>query len=258
VFPLLGIASVALPGQTRDPRIDSVTVRMCVEHTGGWVRGVSGIDPVFRMREFARALKLPGRATKRDMARYMYGEPLQYNPGDASAYGAEDRYSNFGYVLLGLVVEHVTGQSFISYLTSLGIDGQLFVGATPRSGRRSGEVGYDASGIGASAWEPYSDALVPSAYGGFLVETMDSGGGLITDAPTVTALITNNAVWGLGGRAPGSARSGSMSGTSSYAVSRGDGIDWCYILNTSELFDAKATLDKLVKDLHAAVGAAGF
>jgi CubicO group peptidase (beta-lactamase class C family) len=263
VFPLLGITSVALPSQTRDARIDSVTVRHCVEHTGGWVRRVSNVDPVFRTRDFARALSLPGHATKRDVARYMYGEPLQYNPGDAVTYNSDDRYSNFGYVLLGLVVEQVTGQSFQTYLAQsvlkpIGLDGQVFVGATPRSGRRPTELTYEHAAVDSSAWDPWSDTRVPVAYGGFLVEAMDTGGGLITTAPAVTGLITTNAVWGLGGRAPNSARSGSMPGTSSFAASRGDGIDWCYILNTSEIFDSKATLDKLTADLHASVAAASF
>jgi CubicO group peptidase (beta-lactamase class C family) len=247
VFPLLGITSVALPSQIRDPRIDSVTVRNCVDHTGGWVRRVSGVDPVFRTRDFARALKLPGRASKRDVARYMYGEPLQYTPGDSTTYDSDDRYSNFGYVLLGLVVEQVTGKPFVN---SLAANGPVAVGATLHSGRQAGEVTYDESGIGSSAWDPYSDTSVPGAYGNFLVEAMDSGGGLITTAPAVTSLISTNAVWGLGGRAPGYARSGSMPGTSSYAMSRSDGIDWCYILNASEIFDAPATLAKLATDLN--------
>lgn len=263
IFALLGITSVALPGQTRDPRINSVTVRHCVEHTGGWVRRVSNVDPVFRTREVARAFNLPGRASKRDVARYMYGEPLQYNPGDAVTYNGSDRYSNFGYVLLGLVVERLAGQPFQTYLTQsvldpIGVGGQAFVGATPRSGRRPTEVSYDDSDVGASAWNPWSDAAVPAAYGNFLVEAMDAGGGLITTAPAVTALINKYAAWGLGGRAAGTARSGSMSGSSSFAASRSNGIDWCYIINTNEIHDLAATLSKLTTDLNTAIDAAGF
>jgi hypothetical protein len=132
-------------------------------------------------------------------------------------------------------------------------DGQASVGATPRTGRQAGEVSYDESSIGLSAWDPYSTLQVPGAYGTFQVEAMDSGGGLVTTASTVTSLISTNAVWGLGGRAPGSARSGSMPGTSSFAQSRSDGIDWCYILNCSEMPDATATLAKLTTDLNTAM-----
>lgn len=262
VFPLLGINQVALPGQKRDARIDTVTVRHCVEHTGGWVRRLA-IDPVFETRRMARELKLAGRATGRDVARYMYGEPLQYNPGDAATFNGTDRYSNFGYVLLGLVVEQVTGQSFQAYLDQsvlnpLGIGGQVLTGRTPASGRRSNEVRYDDSAVGSSAWDPWSDTRVPAVYGNFLLEAMVTGGGLIATAPALTAFTNQNAVWGMGGRAAGSARMGQMRGTTSLATSRGDGIDWCYIINTAELFDSTASTDALGADLNKAIGAAGL
>lgn len=263
VFPLLGITKTAVPGQKRDARIDTVTVGQCVAHTGGWVRGVSKVDPVFETRRMARELKVPGRASKMDMARYMYGEPLQYQPGDATTYTSAQRYSNFGYVLLGLVVEKVSGQPFQTYLTQavlnpLGIGGQVLTGATTLAGRRPTEVRYDDSSVGFSALEPQSDALVPAAYGNFLVEAMDTGGGLIATAPAVTAFINKNAVWGMGGRAPGSARMGQMRGTTALASSRPDGIDWCYIINTSEIFNSSASTTALSTNLNAAIGAAGF
>jgi CubicO group peptidase (beta-lactamase class C family) len=263
VFPLLGITQVALAGQQRDPRIDTVTVRQCVEHTGGWVRRVSKVDPVFETRRFARELKLPGRASARDVARYMYGEPLQYNPGDAATYNGTDRYSNFAYLLLGLVVEQASGQPFQTYLDQavlnpLGIGGQVLTGRTTAAGRRPTEVRYDESWVGSSAWDPWSDTRVPAVYGNFLLEPMVTGGGLIATAPALTAFINQNAVWGMGGRAAGSARMGQMAGTTSLATSRGDGIDWAYIINTAELFDSTASTDALSKDLNAAISAAGF
>lgn len=263
VFPLLGITGVALDSQTRDPRVDDITVRHCVDHTAGWVRRVSGFDPGFRVREIARSLKLSGRATKRDVARYMYGEPLQYTPGDDTTYDGGDRYSNFGYILLGLVVEKVANMSFRDYLAQavlqpLGVADQLFAGATERAGRRPNEVWYDHAEVGSSAVDPWSDALVPVAYGNFLIAEMDSGGGLITTAPAVTRFIGEHAVWGIGGRSPGSARVGSMPGSYSHAESRADGIDWCFIINTNTIRDAEPTLQKLAGDLNTAIGAAGF
>ncbi|MBA3488613.1 MAG: serine hydrolase, partial [Longispora sp.] len=256
VFHLLGINKVAVAGQTKDSRIDDITVRQCVQHTGGWDRGMSGFDPVFAGRLIADKMGV-ARATKWDVAKYMYGEPLQAAPGAANV------YSNFGYVLLGLVVEKVTGQSFYNYLsqkvlTPLGINNAVYVGATLKSGRRSNEVTYDHSTVGSSAWTPSSDALVPAVYGNFLIEAMDTGGGLIASAPAISTFTNNYAVWGLGGRAAGSARSGGMAGTASLAVSRGDGIDYCYIFNTSEFPGTGKTLDDFGKDLGNAIGAAGF
>lgn len=259
VFPLLGITDVALATQTRDARVDDITVRHCVAHTGGWVRRVSGFDPGFRVREIARALRLPGPASKRDVARYMYGEPLQYAPGDDRTYDDADRYSNFGYILLGLVVEAVSNTSFRDYLAKAVLDDdRLFAGATERAGRRADEVSYDHAEAGTSAVAPWSDALVPVAYGNFLIAEMDSGGGLITTAETVTDFISENAVWGIGGRAPGSARVGSMPGCYSRAESRTDGIDWCFTINTNMVRDADASLEKVATDLNAVIGSAGM
>ncbi len=259
VFPYLGITSVALPTQTKDPRIDTITVQQLVDHTGGWVRGVSGLDPVFAGRKFALDLGLPAHVTKRDVARYMYGEPLQYNPGDTTTYDGGQRYSNFGYLLMGLVVERATGMSFINYLKQrvVGLTAEVFTGATLRSGRLANELSYDAPWVGSSAWDPHSSALVPGAYGNFLIAEMDAGGGLIASAPAVSAFINQNAVWGMGGRVPGAARSGGMAGTASLAVSRGDGIDGVYIFNSID-GPTGAEWDQLSTDLSNAIGAAGF
>jgi CubicO group peptidase (beta-lactamase class C family) len=255
VFPLLGITSVAVPGQTKDSRIDTVTVQQCVDHTGGWDRTVSGgIDPVFQGRAIANALGLTTHASKRDVARYMYGLPLQFGPGTKSV------YSNFGYVLLALVVEQVSGLSFQDYLKQrvlqpLGVDAQVWTGATVRSGRRGTEVSYDAPAVDLSAWNPQSAARVPVAYGSFLIAEMDGGGGLIASAPAVTAFTNKNAVFGgMGDRAPGAARAGEMPGTVSWAKSRTGDLDWCFIFNTDE----PAALTQFPTDLDNAIGAAGF
>jgi CubicO group peptidase (beta-lactamase class C family) len=89
---------------------------------------VSGFDPVFEGRTIAQKLGLSGD----------------------TSFPLTDTYSNFGYVLLSLVVENVTGLSFQNYLKQrvlapLGIDGQVWAGATLRSGRRSTELTYDAA-----------------------------------------------------------------------------------------------------------------
>jgi CubicO group peptidase (beta-lactamase class C family) len=253
VFPLLGISSVALPDQTKDANIDAVTVQHCIDHAGGWDAGAAGFDAVFEGRSMARRLNLSGHVTKRDVARYVYGQPLQFIPGARSV------YANVGYVLLSLVVEKVSGQSFQNYLqqqvlSPLGVANQVWTGATLRSGRRGSEVSYDAPYVGDSAWDPLSNTRVAGCYGTFLIAEMDGGGGLVATAPAVTALIGRHAVSGLGGRAAGEARNGIMAGTMSLAKSRSDGIDWCFIVNSRQ----DVALRQLSDDLDNAIGAAGF
>jgi CubicO group peptidase (beta-lactamase class C family) len=235
VFPLLGITSAALPSQTPDPNINTITVQQLIDHAGGWDRGVAGFDPVFSMRKIAQALQLSGPPNKRDLARYMYGEPLQFAPGTNS------KYSNFGYVLMALIVEKVTGRAFIDYLktTVLTPEGitDVFLARTLRTQRLSNEGFYDDPGLGLTVLQPTVEQLVPYAYGGegWTTESMDGGGGLAATATALTQFIHRHAVWGMGGRAAGAARSGGMAGTSSLAVSRGDGVDYAFIFNTRNI-----------------------
>ncbi|MGX7829841.1 serine hydrolase [Actinokineospora sp. 24-640] len=241
VFPLLGITSVALPSQVKDPRIDDITVLQLLDHTAGWVRRTT-YDPADSFRRIARELGLPGRASKRDVARYMYGEPLQYTPGAPGDVSEVDRYSNFGYILLGLVVEQVTGLSFPVYLrqavlTQLGYPNDVLTGRTLQAGRFPTEVLYHCAAVDTSAWDPWSDTPVPTAYGHFPVESVDASGGLVATAPAVVGLINRFAAWGVGPRWPGSARSGLMPGTRSEAGSRPDNKDWAIIFNTTDGID---------------------
>jgi CubicO group peptidase (beta-lactamase class C family) len=249
VFPLLEITSAALPSQKPHPKINAITVKNLVDHAGGWDHTAANFDAVFANRQIALSLGLPGAPTKRDLARYMYGEPLQFDPGTNS------QYSNFGYVLLGLVVEQVTGKSFTDFvrqsvLAPLGIN-DVFLARTRREQRREREVTYDDPGLGVTALDPHSNELLPACYGGggYLTETMDSGGGLCATTTALVQFINKNAAWGIGDRNPGSARSGGMAGTASLMVSRWDGVDYAYAFNTRKFpADAlKAFDEKLAK-----------
>ena len=71
---------------------------------------------------------------------------------------------------------------------------------------------------------------------------MTAGGGLAASAGAVARMIGHYAVWGLGLRRVNQnwARSGAMAGTSSLAMSRPDGLDLCFIVNTRNFGGAKA------------------
>ena len=62
---------------------------------------------------------------------------------------------------------------------------------------------------------------------------MDAPAGLAASAGAVARLIGHYAVWGFGLRRKETmARSGLMSGTTSFAISRADGLDLCLTINT--------------------------
>lgn len=260
VFPTLNITKVALPTQTPDPHINDITIQNLVDHAGGWLPdSPGGFHPEFNLRKISTDLGLSGPPSKTEMARYMFGMPLQFTPGTmnfGSTNGAS--YSNFGYILLGLIVEHFSGQNYTDYvrqhvLASLGIT-DLHLARTLASQKAADEVHYYSANLGNPSYDASSKALVPGAYGGsgFMTETMDSGGGLMATASALARFATVWASWGLGG--PGGARTGGMAGTSS-RIQYGGNVAFAFAFNTSDSIGAKpanaanAFIDQFGNDL---------
>jgi CubicO group peptidase (beta-lactamase class C family) len=238
VFPTLGITEAVLASQTPSPYINQITVQELVDHAGGWNDTVSGFDPVFNLRAISQALGLPRPPRKLEVAQYMYGEPLQFPPGTQNFNTNPKNYSNFGYLLLGLIIEAVSGMPYVDYvrqnvLAPLGLY-DVYLSRMTAGPLDWKEVSYDDPQVGPTPFDWTSSAFLPNAYGGEgdLTDIMDSGGGLMTSALTLATFIHNYAVWGLGGRAPGSTREGSMDGTLTWAESRSDGVDWALLLNS--------------------------
>jgi hypothetical protein len=79
VFPTLGITHVALPSQTADPHINDISIQNLVHHAGGWLPDApTGFHPEFNLRKISTDLGLSGPPSKTDLARYMFGKPLQF------------------------------------------------------------------------------------------------------------------------------------------------------------------------------------
>jgi CubicO group peptidase (beta-lactamase class C family) len=272
VFPLLGITSVAIPTQTPSPYINNISVIQLVNHAGGWndhdtvtaqdgtVIPGTNLDPMFNMRNISLLLQIPRPVTKRDIAEYMYGEPLQFVPGTQNfntTNGAS--YSNIGYMLLGLVIEEVTGEPFVDYVRSRFSTPtrplNVYFSRTLGGALHSREVWYTSSPeMGPSALEPHADVRVPLPYGGegWMTESADSSAGLMTTAATLAKFISTHAVWGLGGRTL-AFRDGSMAGTSSYAQSLTNGVDCSFILNTRAFDGGVKALNTFTKSFTTLV-----
>jgi N-acyl-D-amino-acid deacylase len=179
VFDLLTLRPP--PGAEPDPRLQKITVLHLLQHTAGWDRGKS-FDPMFRPIRIARALGVPPPAEPEHIIRYMLGQPLDFDPG------ARYAYSNFGYCVLGRVIEKVSGQPYEQYvrqhvLGPLGIR-QARVGKTLLTERAPREVKYydyrkrtDRAVVG-----PDLGKQVPLPYGTWYLEAMDAHGGWIASA----------------------------------------------------------------------------
>jgi N-acyl-D-amino-acid deacylase len=164
-----------------DPRLRKITIRQLLHHTAGWDRAKS-YDPMFESVKIARALKVPAPAHADHIIRYMMGQPLDFDPGTRYA------YSNFGYCVLGRVIEKVSGQSYETYvrqhiLQPLGIR-DMRIGRTLPRGRAAMEVHYYPN-KDRTAPAVFADILgqkVPTPYGAWYLEAMDAHGGWIASA----------------------------------------------------------------------------
>ncbi len=187
-FPLLGFEPAA--NATRDPLLDEITVEQLLVHAGGWDRNES-FDPQFlpwsRMAAATMGLDDPAEATT--IVRFMLGVPLDFDPGSKSV------YSNFGFNVLGRIIERLSGQPYAEYvrdrvLTPAGVS-DMRIGRTRLEDRAPGEVHYYAPpGLGRSESVFWGEGYVPIAYGSYDMEALDSHGGWIGSAADLVRFAT--------------------------------------------------------------------
>jgi len=187
-FSFVKLAPHLDDGVEPDARLADITIRQLLQHTGGWDRDKS-FDPMFFSVKFAKALDVAPPAQPEHVIRYMMGQPLDFAPGERYA------YSNFGYCVLGRIIEAVTKQPYEKYvqaeiLKPLSIT-TMRVGRTRLAGRLENEVRYYSKKplTGASVFAEDLGTQVPNPYGAWYLEAMDSHGGWIASAPDLVKFI---------------------------------------------------------------------
>jgi serine/threonine protein kinase/CubicO group peptidase (beta-lactamase class C family)/WD40 repeat protein len=214
-------------GRQRDPRWGKITIQHLLEHRGGWDAGAT-FDPMHRSLEVSAALGKTGPASSADIIRFMAGEPLQFEPGSKSI------YSNFGFCLLGRVVEKLSGKSYVEYLReSLRSQGLTSIeGARTLPGQRHpAEPFYDDPGKGKNVVDPKGEATVAAPDGTFFLEAMDAHDGLIGSAPDVARFLHAFRFDGKPAVPEDGGHYGSLPGTFSAAIRRGDGVIMVALFN---------------------------
>jgi N-acyl-D-amino-acid deacylase len=98
-----------LPGAKVDPRLKTITVRQLLNHSGGWDRKKSG-DPANWEPQMSQAVGVPAPLRPEHFISFIMGLPLDFNPG------ADMEYSNVGYVILGRIIEKVSGESYDNFV----------------------------------------------------------------------------------------------------------------------------------------------
>lgn len=282
----------AEPIAPADARLRQVTIRLLLQHRGGWDRDKS-FDPMFRPIRIAREFGAEPPAGPGLILASMWKRPLDFNPGERYV------YSNFGYCVLGRVIEKVSGQSYEAYvrkevLGPLGIH-TMQIGKTLESGRAPNEVRYYVGGKEKTARAvlgPKRGEQVPLPYGGWYLEAMDAHGGWIASAPNLVRFASALApghhllkpptikmmfarpegraghtakgapkpvyyacgwqVRELGGGRRNTWHSGYLDGTTSLLVRRFDGLDWAVLFNSDTTADGKNPTNEIDPLIHDA------
>jgi N-acyl-D-amino-acid deacylase len=164
----------AIPGDQVDPRVRTITIRQLLQHSGGWDRKQSG-DPNSFTQRVAERLQVKPPITPEQLARYMLGQKLDFDPGTSS------RYSNVGYVVLGLIIERVTGQPYEQAVRAITLQ-PLGLGAMRLDLARG-------KGYLTGAAHHYGPRGAEDRQGGHLPITMASGGWVATARELVRFLI---------------------------------------------------------------------
>ncbi len=241
-----------------DNRLEDITVMDLLRHTGGWNGKKS--DPVFNSLYIARKMNITPPATIDDIIRYQLGKKLYYTPGTKYS------YSNFGYTVLGKIIEKTTGMNYEDYvqfaiLHPLGIY-DMHIGHSFYDERYPNEVRYYELGKPGKCYAYNgSGKLVPITYGGNNIELLGAAGGWVASAPELLKLIISvdgfeskadilsqesiemmtpskrnqgNTIGWRGTDGYGTWwRTGTLAGTSALIMRHQNEIDWVVLLNTS-------------------------
>lgn len=257
VFGPDGILTNPYYGVAKDKRIYNITVRDLLHHAGGW-RAKYG-DQLFMTDYIAKSMSLPKPLKLDDIVKFVFTKSLHFTPGTRSS------YSNFGYALLGEIIEKVTNSPYEEYvdatiLKPLGIT-SMSIGRSTRDSSLADEVAYyevpEAKKI--PPYNSYS-GLVSKSNGGNDIRLLGAAGGWVASSVdlvklalaldgdnTVPDLLDKKTIDTMVIRPKGFlpigwiratedgrlVRTGNFAGTSTILVKEPNGICWVFLTNTS-------------------------
>jgi len=172
-----------------DQRLREISIRDLLRHSGGWDRDKTG-DPMGWHGKISKAQHISMPVLCPDVIRYMMGQPLDFAPGTKQV------YSNFGYCILGRVIEKISGEPYEIYvrdhvLATMDVHAMSIGYSHDLSQRGPFEVkyyDYDGAPIVNSVFPDGGKASY--SYGGFEILTLDAPGGWIGSPVDLTRVMT--------------------------------------------------------------------
>jgi CubicO group peptidase (beta-lactamase class C family) len=259
VFGKNGILNDTQFLEFKDPRIEQITVSNLLNHTAGWSKKMG--DPVFNSIYIAKRMKSESPANLDMIIEYTLRDKLRNTPGKRYS------YSNFGYAVLGRIIEKVTKMKYEDYviiniLRPAGIY-DMHIGHNLYHEKFSNEVKYfEPAGSAYSLAVDGSDNMVPNSYGGNDFNLLAAAGGWVASAPELAKFITfidgfdnqpdflkketimmmtnhelaGSGLFGWRGADKHGTwwRTGTLSGTTALVMRQENEINWVILLNTSD------------------------
>ncbi|HLP05206.1 MAG TPA: serine hydrolase [Paludibacter sp.] len=283
VFGPDGILNDPAFQEIQDPNVAKITIRHLLTHSAGWDSNISG-DPVFNPYNIAIAMNVPPPADPEAIVKFVLARhTLDFEPG------TQFQYSNFGFCVLGRVIEKITGESYENFVRNtilgpLGIS-DMYSGKNLKDNRLKNEVVYyDYTGAPLTKSVYDNVTLVPWPYGGINIEGMDSNGGWLASAgdlcklllgidglPATTDIIsqeTNDIMsqptninssyalgWGIDPQKNLWHR-GSIQGTTTEMVRGSNQVNWALLLNSrpADASQLNSAVDNFVWNLIPSIG----
>lgn len=174
VFGKEGILRGGIYDKIQDKKIYKIEVRHLLNHTSGWSKRTYG-DPLFIPHKIAEEMEGSALPSLDDIIAFILSKPMPYRPG------AYYDYSNFGYCLLGKVIEAASGQGYEEYvkeeiLYPLGITNMSLAKNLPTERLENEVAYYDFSYNNMRPALDSSGELVSTTYS-FDIEALAAAGG---------------------------------------------------------------------------------
>jgi CubicO group peptidase (beta-lactamase class C family) len=260
----------------KDKRLEKITVRNLLNHSGGWTQNYG--DLAFLPKVVSKAVGDALPVTVDSYIKFVTSRKLHFEPGTHSC------YSNVGYLILGKVISKVSGMEYEKFIqenvlmpaniTDMRLGGSFY------EQRLSNEVKY---------YEPMdskpeecfdgSGRLLPRIYGGNDLKVLGSAAGWLASAidlmkiyvvidkdPVVKDILSPESIDEMTRVNPGGldplgwrktkldgewVRTGTLCGTSALIKRQNDGSAWAIISNTSTYKGPRLAMemDRVIKQI---------